>query len=285
MRLDRPLWLLVTVAAATYPALGLAWCVAALLIAYPEVRALGFGGHPLPFFAMLLVFIGLVAVGNAVRVVAIGLSQTHRFHFWVESRQVAIPGPVAAVVHELGLRERVVVVDTRAQIAVTVGLLRPIVVISTGMAEVLSSTELRAVLAHEQAHARRRDPLRVLLARMLAAHLWFLPVAEDVRSRARRGYELAADRGAAHRYGRSALAGALLRVMSAPVATQGFVVPFVDTDLLEARVVQLESGQAPRPARVSSIRSALTGAGASGFLAAVAAAWLFVLLACPCAAT
>ncbi|WP_338600600.1 M56 family metallopeptidase [Saccharopolyspora sp. SCSIO 74807] len=259
--------------------------MAALLIAYPEVRALGFGGHPLPFFAMLLVFIGLVAVGNAVRVVAIGLSQTHRFHFWVESRQVAIPGPVAAVVHELGLRERVVVVDTRAQIAVTVGLLRPIVVISTGMAEVLSSTELRAVLAHEQAHARRRDPLRVLLARMLAAHLWFLPVAEDVRSRARRGYELAADRGAAHRYGRSALAGALLRVMSAPVATQGFVVPFVDTDLLEARVVQLESGQAPRPARVSSIRSALTGAGASGFLAAVAAAWLFVLLACPCAAT
>lgn len=157
--------------------------------------------------------------------------------------------------------------------------------ISTGLAESLSSAELRAVLAHEQAHARRRDPLRALLGLVLAAHLWFLPAAQDMRARARRGYELAADRHATNRCGRPALAAALLRMMSPPGTTPRFVAAFADSDLLDARVAQLESGQPPRPVRVSSMRSALTAAGALAFLTAVAGVWLFMLLACPCAMT
>lgn len=121
MRPDRPLWILVAAAAATYPALGLAWCVAAMLTANPDVRALGFAGHPGALAAILLVLVGTVAAGNTVRTVAGGLRQTHRFHAWVAHRRVSTPASVAVVVTELGRRDRVTVVDAREQIAVTAG--------------------------------------------------------------------------------------------------------------------------------------------------------------------
>ncbi|WP_187351861.1 M56 family metallopeptidase [Allosaccharopolyspora coralli] len=271
-------------AAATYPALGLAWCVAALFVFHFGQRALGVEEHLGQIAGALLVLMGLLAVGNAVRTVVRGVRQTRRFHTWVVSRRVPIPSSVAVVVNEFGSRAPVTVVDVEQQVAVTVGLLRPSVVISTGLAEILSPAELRAVVAHEQAHAKRRDPLRVLLGQMLAAHLWFLPAAEDMRTRARRSYELAADRDATNRYGQRALAGALLRVLPAAI-TPGSVAPFADSDLLDARVAQLESGEPPRPHPVSPLRSALTATGACAFLTAVTGAWMFMLIACPCLMT
>lgn len=166
------------------------------------------------------------------------------------------------------------------QLAVTAGLARPYLVVSTGLVDALGGAELRAVRAHEQAHLRRRDPLRVLLARVLVAHLWFLPMARDLRWRARNGYELAADRDAAGRYGRSALAGALLRVASRPVAVGAAVTQFADPTLLESRVSQLESGRPPRPAPVAAGRAVLTVVGALAFVAVVAGGWSFMLVTC-----
>lgn len=113
-------------------------------------------------------------------------------------------------------------IDTREPLAITVGLWQPYVAISSGLVAGLSARELRAVLAHEHAHVRRRDPLRLLLGRVLAAHLWFLPLATDMRSRARRGYELAADLQAAKHCGRAAVAGALLRVAAQPTTSPAF---------------------------------------------------------------
>ncbi|GAB3683836.1 M56 family metallopeptidase [Saccharopolyspora tripterygii] len=283
MRTDRFLWILVAAAAATYPAIGLASCTVAALTAHRDARALGFEGNPVALAAMLLILIGAVAVGNALRTTLVGMRQTHRFHTWVTQRRVPTPGPVAASAHDLGYR--FMVIETDHQIAVTTGLLRPFVVISTGLAESLNDAELRAVLTHERAHARRKDPLRALVGQMLAAHLWFLPAAQDVRTRARREYELAADRHSADHCGRRALAGALLRITSPTAITPEFVAPFAESDLLDARVAQLESGHPPRPPRVSPMRSALTVAGALAFLTTVTGAWLFMLLACPCAAT
>lgn len=51
-------------------------------------------------------------------------------------------------------------------LAITTGLLRPTIWISSGLLDVLDQAQLRAVLAHERAHARRRDSLIKLLARL-----------------------------------------------------------------------------------------------------------------------
>lgn len=81
--------------------------------------------------------------------------------------------------------------------AFTVGWLRPQIYVARGIADLLSPAELAAVLAHEAAHARRRDPLRLSLLRFLTCTLFWLPalrrLAEDVGDEA----EIQADDAAA----------------------------------------------------------------------------------------
>ncbi len=54
-------------------------------------------------------------------------------------------------------------------LSVTAGLLWPLVLVSTGLRSRLTRPQLRAVLAHERAHARRRDPLRLFAVALLGA--------------------------------------------------------------------------------------------------------------------
>ena len=59
---------------------------------------------------------------------------------------------------------------------VTVGFVRPRIVLPLGW-KAWPDTTRHAVIAHERAHARRRDPLVALLARLNACVFWFHPLA------------------------------------------------------------------------------------------------------------
>jgi Zn-dependent protease with chaperone function len=54
-------------------------------------------------------------------------------------------------------------------LSVTAGLVWPLVLISTGLRNRLAPSHVEAVLAHERAHARRRDPLRLVAVALLGA--------------------------------------------------------------------------------------------------------------------
>lgn len=91
------------------------------------------------------------------------------------------------------------------------GLLRPRIYVSSGTLRALSPPELRALLAHEQHHARRHDPLRLALARVLGGGLFFLPVLPRLLDRYADAAEIAADEAAiAGGQDVAALAAALL---------------------------------------------------------------------------
>jgi GWxTD domain-containing protein len=62
------------------------------------------------------------------------------------------------------------------RVPVTVGLLRPVILLPAGWRD-WSPERLRAVLDHERAHARRRDPLRQALAALYCGLCWFHPLA------------------------------------------------------------------------------------------------------------
>ena len=68
---------------------------------------------------------------------------------------------------DAGLR----VLDSDALFAVTAGMVAPRVVVSRGLLEVLPEEHLKAVLAHEQAHVRRRDSMWKVLASLLSVPL------------------------------------------------------------------------------------------------------------------
>src|SRR5262245_27907992 len=70
------------------------------------------------------------------------------------------------------LARGVSLVESESPFAFTAGLLWPRVLVSSALARALAPAQLGAVIAHERAHARRREPLLRLAARLLSwAHL------------------------------------------------------------------------------------------------------------------
>lgn len=102
----------------------------------------------------------------------------------------------------------VVVRDARP-LAFCCGYLRPRVYVSTGALDVLGTPELSALLSHEYHHARRRDPLRMLLVEAVRDAVFFVPVLRRCEERFGTLSELAADEHAITTTGAGPLAGAL----------------------------------------------------------------------------
>lgn len=90
------------------------------------------------------------------------------------------------------------------------GALRPRIYLSRAARALLSDGELRAVVAHEAHHQANRDPLRILLARVLADSLFFLPALRRLSRRYGELTEVVADQAATKLVGGQALASALL---------------------------------------------------------------------------
>jgi hypothetical protein len=114
------------------------------------------------------------------------------------------------------LDDVLVILDERPR-AFCAGLLKPQVYVSTGAMSLLDDLALRAVLAHERHHARRRDPLRLATGRVIAGALFFVPGIPELVRRQCTLLELGADESAisAGPEQRSALARAMLRFAEA----------------------------------------------------------------------
>lgn len=94
----------------------------------------------------------------------------------------------------------------------TVGLARPVTVLTSATEEMLTKDELQAVLAHEAAHARRRDSLWDLVAAACVACLLFVPTAHLMLRYLREETERACDDHAAALVSPQATAAAMTKL-------------------------------------------------------------------------
>ena len=126
------------------------------------------------------------------------------------------------------------VLDEDRPLAFCAGLLRPRVFVSSGALAALDEAALAAVLAHERYHARRRDPLRRVVARGLGAALRFVPGVAALVARHEVLAEMAADEDAVCRASgdRSALARGMLGFASEPCAQHPAGFPAARVDYL-----------------------------------------------------
>lgn len=147
--------------------------------------------------------------------------------------------------------------------ALTVGLLRPRVLVSDGLVSALSADELTAVLCHEREHAQRRHPLRQALRCAAGEVLFFLPLIRWWTGRQGERAEVAADSAAIAAVGSRAVAGALW-------ATSG-----------EAAVL----GLSPRLDQLAGQRPSLSGAPHPSVVLASLAGSLLAAILVACAAT
>jgi Peptidase family M48 len=134
------------------------------------------------------------------------------------------------------------------------GLLRPQVVLTSGLIDQLSDEERAAAFWHEVQHARVREPLRALLARLIASTFFWLPALRDLFERYTLVRELDADRLAQARTSHRALAGALHAVAAGPrfAGSVGFA------GLADSRVDRLLDPRAPLPSLFHRSRLALS---------------------------
>jgi hypothetical protein len=148
-----------------------------IAIAYDAVHFHGLAAHPHVAFALLDALVIARAVLSLVR--AVRGQRTFLRH---------LPVLRETVVHGHDVR----VVPGRSGVFCA-GLLRPWVYVTEGTLRAGRSAELRAILAHEEHHRARRDPLRLLCAQVVADALRPLPPFASLAGRQAALAELAAD--------------------------------------------------------------------------------------------
>lgn len=195
-----------------------------------------------------LAFIAIVGtgaalgVGSLIRQVRASRDLSRR----VRALQLSLPAGLGDATRRSGLAGRVTLVDSAERFSFAYGAFTPRVAVSRGLLGAASAEELDAVLEHERYHVRNLDPLKVLLSRALTSSFFYVPVLARLHARYVAGRELAADRRALEAYGPKPLAGALYKVVRGPSWPELQAAAAIGgSELLDARVAQLESGAEP----------------------------------------
>ncbi len=148
---------------------------------------------------------------------------------------------------------RVLPADSPEADCFSLGLTRPAIVVTDGLARALTAEELEAVLAHEQCHVAHGDLPVALFLRAVSDALIWLPTTHYFLYMARGVIERRCDEVAAAHTSRPALAAALRKL----------------ADLKQARQVQLQGDLAPlRPTfpDYSNPRARLTALASEGYV-------------------
>lgn len=173
-------------------------------------------------------------------------------------------GPIAARAQGAGVR--LYVLPSARPIAFCAGVIRPRIVLSSGLLARLDQEEQEAVVWHEAVHARSREPLKCLLARFATQTFFWMPVLGALLERYLLVKEVAADRVAIAHTSRRALAGALTQVLVQP--TPAGAVGFGEA--AAARIDRLFEPTAPLPELVAPWRLIASAAVGTALVFALA---------------
>lgn len=193
-------------------------------------------------FGVWLLFLGplLIALWTANRERATGAELRSIIQ---AARMRILPRRAAAAAHAVGVATVLDLVDAPQPFAFVYGWAHPRICVSTGLVGHLTERELEAVLLHERWHFVRRDPVRLLVVRMLSAAFLFLPGIRRLSRQYRLATEIAADHHAVVAMGSQRwLASALAKLTVPDTAPPAGVVAFVG--LVDARIAAL-AGEHP----------------------------------------
>ncbi|WP_419960953.1 M56 family metallopeptidase [Psychrobacillus sp. BM2] len=69
-----------------------------------------------------------------------------------------------------------IIISNPVPMAITMGFMKPKIIISTGLINLLTDDELKAVVAHEIYHKDNRDPLKIFLLSLCASTIGYIPI-------------------------------------------------------------------------------------------------------------
>ena len=107
-----------------------------------------------------------------------------------------------------------IIVSNPAPLAITMGFVKPKIIISTGLIKLLTDEELKAVISHEIYHKNNRDPLKIFLLSLCASTIGYIPILKWFNHQYRIIQEILADEFAIRKQETSVnLGSALLKML------------------------------------------------------------------------
>lgn len=148
----------------------------------------------------------------------------------------------------------IMVVHHNQSLAFTIGCMKPYIVLSSGLIEMLEDHELEAVIEHETFHQRNRDPLKVFILQLISQSLWFIPVTKWAYQNYKIMSEVLADGYAIQRTGSElGLGSALLKLIKNEFHPGiGPVLVHFSDESVNYRLQQLVNPQKAIPVRLTT---------------------------------
>ncbi|MGH9589104.1 MAG: TonB family protein [Terracidiphilus sp.] len=133
--------------------------------------------------------------------------------------------------------------SSRVFAPVTLGIVRKLLLLPSGIASRISEAEMQSVIAHEFAHMRRNDFLKNLFYELLSLPVSYHPILWLTRAKITESREIVCDRMAAEFAGRDSYSSSLLRLASLLIestpAKTAHALGIFDSNILERRLMKL----------------------------------------------
>lgn len=186
----------------------------------------------------------VIILGRGIVLFVVRLWATQKFSRTLTLFQVSSPPRLCALAHRAGLGEdSLVCFEASVARAFSLGIWHPRIWLSTGLLALLTDEELVAVLQHEAHHCRQRDPLRLLITRLISDIFFFIPVLRNLADYNHLAQEMAADARAIKVMGDTLpLASALHKLLTrpdAPLPAAGIAIS--QLNITERRILALVS--------------------------------------------
>lgn len=172
----------------------------------------------------------------------IQLIKTCRLLWEINPKKIPLTRNLQKTANSLNLGNSVLLIKDANLYSFCFGFLNPKIIITSGLVSQLSQRELEAVLLHEQAHLKNKDPLKILIGKAVASMYFFLPIFRELCQNMEATNELNADYWTAEaQKDTKFLRGALRKIIAQPQVAFATVPGISHPDHIEIRVHQLKN--------------------------------------------
>jgi beta-lactamase regulating signal transducer with metallopeptidase domain len=201
-----------------------------------------FLNHPYLFMSLLIAGLGIATFVGFITYKIIKLKKTTNNFVknCLENKKNTLSPRLKVVAESLHLENRIVEINDKRLLVFCYGYINPRICISSAFVKKLNSTELKAVLLHEQHHLAVYDPSRIFIINIITKALFIVPGFKLLAKKYFVLSEMAADRWAIkNSSGKTPLAQAVYKILNwkEKMAVSNLSLPFFS--VTEERVNKL----------------------------------------------
>lgn len=212
-----------------------------------------FKENTLYFFIVMIILKTIIAYSVMITLLQMTQQYVRSRRFKAKVMKLRNECLTSHLVHEFDRSHQdLIVIDHKQAMAFTLGLRRPLIVLSSSLIELLDHHELEAVIEHESFHQNNHDSLKIFILQIISKALWFIPLTQWTYHNCRIISELLADEYAIRKTGSElGLSSALLKLIKSCFINQSApVMAYFAEESVNFRLEQLLKPQRKIPIKL-----------------------------------